>query len=284
MAPRIQDFVEETANAPGNASSFPLIKVTGAIRCYDAFSTDEFFAAMDDGQSLRQVVRTKAARVNGVDSLTILEVLWTINRDTVALSFPGLVRIFCWLPASRTPVLEASGTLGEAYLPYRAAWREIGQPITLTGTVGLVDFSLPAGFRRFRLEFQNAIPPAAAAMFMRLDVGTGFLQASNSYGPSTLAVYNGGVVPSTGALSGEILLAPVGVENVMGFVEFSAASAVERCQRIFQTTSVVTPNAYRAASMGGFQVIAGGTARAIRLGFVNQNVGSGTFRLLGVQG
>jgi len=282
MAPRIQDLVEETANAPGNAASFPLIPVEGAVRFFDAFGTDEFFAAMDDGQTQRQIVRARVTRGSGSDTFQIFEVMWTINRNTTPLVYAGQVRIFCHHPASRTLVLEANGTLGEAYLPYRAAWREIGQPIMVTSPVGSVDFTLPSQFSRFRVEFQNAVPSASAAFWMRLDVGTGFLQTSSAYGCAALSFYNSISTPQSGDLFSEITLALPGIENVFGSVEFSAAGPTERCQGTFQSSSVYS--GARSGRVGGFQVIPAGRARGIRLGFVNQTTAGGLFRLLGVMG
>jgi hypothetical protein len=161
----LQNFVQESANAPGTATTINLAGAAAGRRGFlAAFASGAaVWYFMDDG--------TQAEWGQGVvtagspNTLTRATVIGNTAGTTARLNFTGAVRVYNFLPA------EAVG--------YVALQR-----VTVGTPVATVDFTLPAWASVVRAEWEGVAPVGGAgALVARIstDNGATYLSAGGSY-------------------------------------------------------------------------------------------------------
>jgi hypothetical protein len=160
-------------------------------------------------------------------------------------------------------------------------WRILEQTFVETSTPH-VEFALPSIYARFRVEWEEAIPAAVAALYMRLAVDgvPTFLTGATDYGTTYTEASFGGVIGDnitgdTVALSGDTSPTHRGA---FGRIEFSPAANFHLGN--FECGFITTLPALFMRN-GCFNINQAARVTHIRLGFVGQNVGFGRFTLLG---
>ena len=165
----IKDFVQETASNPGSNARFPLAGAVANRRSFaQAFGTGvQAFAFMDNGsqwQSCR--VLTEAGTP---DYLTIQEVYSNSAGTTDRLNFSGTVNVYNEVPAARAPYLDLTQKLALAWIPDAVSRVKLATQV-LTATASGVGFTLPTGYQRYQLLFQNVRAATNPASGLRLSM------------------------------------------------------------------------------------------------------------------
>ncbi|MFT9347679.1 MAG: hypothetical protein ABF562_03085 [Gluconobacter japonicus] len=109
-APLLLDLVLETATNPGTAS----FVLNGAVQDRRSFASaapggGQVFYFADDGTQAEWGVGVLT--VGTPNTLSRQTVTGTTQNTAQALNFTGTVRVYSWVPASYTPVLDGNGSL-----------------------------------------------------------------------------------------------------------------------------------------------------------------------------
>ena len=278
------NFVLENANNPGTGTvqlAGPPAGRRSFLQAFPAGST--VYYAIDGGTQQETGYGVVAAGPPA-----------TLTRNPVGgplVNFTGAVRVYSALPAERALFAGPDGGnvplagrvlagLGAAQSDDHApradqiGWTLLQRQAATAGAVGL-SFALPGRFQRFRLEFQEFTPAAAAALFMRysFDGGSTFLSGASDYANATLS--NGGSSAASQAYA--VLSAPsAGNSPASGHVEFSSVGGAQWHGASFASGA----GGLAVSTFGGF-VSSGGTATNILIGCVGANLNAGRARLLG---
>lgn len=278
----LRDLVEETVNAPGTAIT---INLGGALPGRKPWISPSTFAGGDlayyeltDGSSTWELgICTLAA--GSPNTLSRTTVLSNSAGTTARMNFTGTCIAFSWVPAARMPLRDATGRLPMSELPYEIGWNVL-EKVVITSTVGAVDFTLPQPFVRFRLEFSEFTPVAAAQMYARMNQGAGFLAGLNDYQRS-IGVFGRTANTASGGAGAEIIMSDGTTAAVMGTMEFVRPASGARSMGNIDTAYVRTSDGARARSVAAFEMIPASPLTAVRLGFVGNDIAGGRVRLLG---
>jgi hypothetical protein len=158
------------------------------------------------------------------------------------------------------------------------SWRQVNRT-AIASAVATVDFTLPAYFSTFQLEFSDVVPAAAASMNYRFSIDSGATYkagatdynneqtvSSSSAAPSTVsnASTAGGLSPTTGTAG-----------NAIGRLMFSRATGFARIE------AGAMDGSGNCTNLTAFVNFAFSGITNLRVFFAGQNISSGYFTLLG---
>jgi len=150
-----------------------------------------------------------------------------------------------------------------------------------TSTLAVVQFTLPAGIRRARIEFQDVIGPIATSLYARFsfDGGATFTAGVTDYAFASTALTSSNTQIPYGAQSAALIMTPPTLAPnalpVFGDIDIdmSRRSCLWRVQGGQADGTVL-------AVMGGGLCNVAGTLGAVVMGFAGSTVSSGQFKLL----
>lgn len=179
----LRNLVQESANNPGTGATVNLLGApVGRQSFVAAFGSGALvYYRMTDGAQWEIGQGTVTA--GSPNTLARTTVISNSAGNTSRLNFTGAVQVFNVLPAERAVYLAPDAVAGRAQLG--KWWAEIQQQ-TVSG-VSAVDFTLPAGFRRFRLEIDRGrVATAGQALILRCGTGGSFDAGASDYTVSVL--------------------------------------------------------------------------------------------------
>ena len=293
MPALLKNLVLETANAPG----------TGAITLNGApAGRIPFLAAFGDGGACWYFV-TDGIQAEWGAGAVHAGAPNTLTRDTVIgnsvgsgarLNFGGAVQVYNELPAERA--LSAGGDNGAVAVGGRAltglvaaaaadgaprldqvGWEALTRTV-IAATASAAVFSLPAGYSRFRVEWQAVIPTASSALYMRFstDGGTTFMGGATDYSLDRL-LSSGSSATVVSNSASYVPLSEVTGGSGFGEVAFDSTPTFLSDGFCINAAPALT----RLWVAGFCTVPAGAAATNVLIGFVGTTIASGRLRLLG---
>lgn len=285
----LANLVLERANAPGTAATINLGGApsgwTGFVAAVGNGGTAYYF--ISDGVQSEWGHATVAA--GAINTLT-RGVIGNTQSTAARLNFTGAVDVWCSLPAERTPFFDgADATLpmggrrlaalgagtaaGDAPRLDQVGWRAL-QTTVVSASASGVGFTLPAGFARFRVEFNSLTPGAASSLLLRYSAdGATYYAGASDYGWAAADIKLAGVA-ATGGASSAIELAPTSAGNLAGWVEFETINSKATLFDCFVTGTLT-----RRCGTGYGTFTAPITTAG--LAFAGSNIAAGRLRLLG---
>lgn len=292
MPALLANCVLETCNNPGTGT----LQLQGAAPGRESFLEGfgngvQAYYFLTDGTQTEAGVGTVIA--GSPNTLSRDTVIWNSVGTTAKLSFTGSCQVFSDLPAERSPLFSADNAtlpMGGRRLAALAAgtaaddaprldqvgWRSISQTLFSTAQTGAA-FSLPAGFERFRVELQDVVPAANAALYVRysFDGGVTYASGTSDYSYAT-ADARAGSATFGGATQSYIPICAATAADVIGALEFQPAG---NKRVLFDAASPVSGGLSRWTGCGSCAVA--GRATHVLVSGVGVNLASGRLRLLG---
>lgn len=174
----LDNLVLETVSAPGTSTTINLGgAATGRIGFVTAFGSGATcFYALDDGTQAEWGIGTVTS--GSPNTLARTTVIGNTAGTTARLNFTGVTRAYSALPAEHAVYTARSGAAdGAAVL----AWEQIaGFPRTVTAS-SAEDITLPSGYEMFRLDWRGDVSTGGAALWLRFNLGSGFLTGGSDY-------------------------------------------------------------------------------------------------------
>lgn len=290
----IGDFVEESANAPGTATIFPLAGASPGARGFlSRFGANaEIIVGMHDGAQGQTII---GRLLSAPDRMQIVSVLENTAGTTARLNFTGPVRVYSVLAASRMLYANASNVwqgqgrrlaglasaaeAADAMRRDQAGWVQVRTDV-MTNASGW-PVALPAEFSRFRVEWEDVSPATASeGMFFRLstDGGASYHQGGTDYPWRGTLSTSTGVMPLGSALSYGPISGSMDAP-AFGELEFYRYGSHQWCARAHTRRP---PNAEHVGwESSGWLQGNSLTATHLIVGIVDRNIAAGRFRLKG---
>lgn len=289
-------MVKQSCAAPGTGTTITLAAAQPGYSSFDVFGNAQpaYFMLTDGSQSELQA---GTVTVGSPSSLSRGTPLWNSAGTFSRLNFTGTCTVYSVTPAERALFFDANNALNLASRrvyglpathtsndePARVddvAWRWLSTQ-NLSVSTGAVVFALPSGYPRFRIEYQEIVPAAAAAMYCRWshDGGITYVQGATEY------IYSFQAMGLSAVASGGANTTFAGLSDT-GNSASAAFGALE-----FQPTGgkFTIFEAAQFHSVRGWQRVAGmavcsvsGTATHIQIGAASTTMAAGgRFRLSG---
>jgi hypothetical protein len=209
----------------------------------------------------------------------------TLTHNATSLILPGAASVVTMAGDTATAISLGSGNwVVTDYMRALAfgGYQQI-QRQTVSG-VSAVDFTLPSGFRQFRLEIQNGrVATAGQALVLRCGVGATFDAGASDYTYAVLT-HTGGTPQSGTALTSNIALTDgLLVNDTRSTIEVTIDPGTASSQFVTRAFSGFIDNtpSYKVYSSFGVRE-ANGVKTSIRILATNGANISGTFTLLGI--
>lgn len=160
------------------------------------------------------------------------------------------------------------------------AWRTVNT-VDFSSTLAVVQFTLPAGIRRARIEFQNVIGPIPTSLYARFsfDGGATLANGPTDYAFASTALTSTNTQIPYGAQSSALIMTPPSLApNALAVfgdidIDMSRRSCLWRVQGGQADGTVLV------VMGGGFCSVAG-TLGAVVMGLAGTSLSSGQFKLL----
>jgi len=289
----LRNLVKETATNPGSGTS---INLGGAPSGYVSFlsafgSGGAAWYAITDG--VQTEIQSGTVTAGSPNTLSRGTPVWTSAGGSTRLSFTGAVTIYCVQPADRTLYADASsvwqaqarrvagladGTAAtDAPTLQQLTWRKITTS-NFSTTTALATFTLPAGLRKFRIDYLMVASAAGAAFAQLSTDGTTYRAGASDYGYVAASARIASVVNSGGLLSYIPVsdTAAAAGQVISGAFEFDASTNYGTSDAVTLATGTVA-----ARWAGGFYPQFAGASAAIRVGIVSGSMSSGVVALSG---
>ena len=282
------NFVLENANNPGTGTLSLAGAPAGRRTFLQAFAPGAtVYYALDDGSQQEFGYGVIAAGPPA-----------TLTRNPISgglLNFTGPVRVYSALPAERALWKVADGGRIDAQSlvldnlaaggadPHATRMDQLGwtllQRTVVSANAGAAIFSLPARYRKFRLEYQDFAPMATASVYVRFSVDGGANYAAGGADYQSISLVAAGGVSAVNAVPNSYLsLTGNMAANVpcSGYLEFQATDSRQWLGSAFYSGT----SGLGLAHVGGYLNLSG-TISNVLISFVSARIAGGRVRLLG---
>jgi hypothetical protein len=291
----IRNMVKCSCAAPGTGTTITLAAAQPGYSSFDGFGTAApvYYMLTDGAQSELQA---GTVTVGSPSTLSRGTPLWNSAGTFTRLNFTGTCTVYNVTPAERALYFDANNALNLAGrrlygLPatptsndeparYDAVgWRALASSVS-GSAVSTVIMSLPAGYARFRLEFSDTAPTAAAPLYVRwsIDGGATAISGASDYGYNiteirAFTLNQAGGFTSYLPITGTLPAGGIG----LGWIEFQASGPKQL------TADAIYNNASPALnrSAGGGYCGINTLANAVIFGAVGTTLAQCRLRLLG---
>jgi hypothetical protein len=205
----------------------------------------------------------------------------TISHDEVVLNHAGGQTAVNWEAGEVTYITCVALSRYFQYGGNPSAWDRLSVDVIASPVSGLIK-TLPPGYSRFRIAYQDVTPAAGAVdLYFRLIVGGLVLQGANDY-PYRQTISGGATITPSGGAINYGRVAPGSPGSAAGDLEFCPSGV----RAWWARAHVRDGNAVHAGfeASGWVPGTSSGYADQIALAFVNTNIAAGRFSLWGALG
>lgn len=272
-AGQVQDGTMHAASVSTGSANAQAIDLTPGISAYAYGQRFSFVAGFSN---------TSAATlaVSGLTAKPLTRADGTAALSAADLTAGELVEVFYDGTSFRiiAPDARIAGVVDQiADAVDQIGWRQVSSTGWAAPVSGVI-FTLPSENLRYRVEFQDVVPSAAAQLYIRFSVdgGATYLAGATDYGFATLES-NTTTTGASGGSGGYMPVTPSTSSAVFGEIEFSPGPGGK--VGLWRTQSYAAGPVLTSSS-GSFFCSPSGTASHILIGFAGGNLSSGAARLL----
>jgi len=289
----IRNMVKMSCAAPGTGTTVTLSTAQPGYSSFDGFgNAAAVYYMLTDGTNSE--LQAGTVTVGSPSTLSRGTPIWNSANSGVRLNFSGTTTVYNVLPAERAMYADASSvwqaqgrrvanvadgaTATDAAPLNQVAWRKISTTQFATTTAGVI-FTLPAAFRRFRIDYV-VVTAVAQAAYMQLstDGGSTYKAGASDYNYIAASARAASVGNAGGAEAWVRLSDAAYASGVVihGSVEWDANLNYGTADAFTLITGPVL-----ARWVGGFSPGFAGASNAARVGVLSGSMSSGIVALSG---